>query len=376
MQKKKEWIWQHKEYPRFKYSIDILLPKIRQISKNIGQVKALLSLIDENTQNSIKIDLFASEIISTSAIEGENLQRESVRASIRKRLDFSFDSKEDCSTYHTDSLANILIDTIQNNTPLDLERVHKWHIALLAHTPSRFTKIKLGVFRDYDDMQIVSGVIGKEKVHYVGLPANKIAQDINLFLDYVNTNNDDVYIKSAIAHLWFVTIHPYDDGNGRMARIINDYILSKDFEMEYKYFGISSSIAKDRKNYYEKLEASQNLIDNPNLDCTAWILWYLDKLNDSLIATLNIVEKVMNKTRFWDKIRNITLNQRQLKVLNKLLEYNSGEFQGGLTTKKYISMTKTSISSAKRDIQELVNLGYLKQSEGMNGRNVRYEIML
>jgi Fic family protein len=375
MQKKKEWIWQHPEYPRFHYNLGVLLSKIREISQSVGQVKALTALLDENAQNNIRIDLFTSELVCTSAIEGEHLQRESVRSSIRKKLDCSFDIKNDTSTYHTDALADILIDTMQNLAPLELKRLHRWHVALLSNITSRFAKIQLGVFRHYDDMQIVSGVIGKEKVHFVALPAKRIDEDIDSLLGYINKNDDDIYIKSAIAHLWFVTTHPYDDGNGRMARIISDYILSKDFGMEYKYFSISSAIAKDRKNYYDKLEMSQNLTDNPNLDCTPWISWYLDRFNDSLQETLDAINKVMKKTKFWDKVRHTVLNQRQLKVLRKLLEYNEGEFQGGLTTKKYVAMTKTSLATAKRDIQELISLGCLNQIEGTQGRNIKYELV-
>ncbi|MEA1920189.1 MAG: DUF4172 domain-containing protein [Campylobacterota bacterium] len=371
----KKWIWQHLDYPKFNYKLQELILKVTQIAHNIGQVKALITLLDEKAQESIKIDLFTNEIVSTSAIEGETLSRESVRSSIRKKLDTTFDTQHDKSTYHTDALADILLDTIVNTTPLTLSRIHKWHIALLSHTPSKFTDVRLGEFRDYDDMQIVSGPIGKEKVHFVGLPHKRIDEDINALLDYINTSEDDVYIKSAIAHLWFVTIHPYDDGNGRIARTISDYIVSNSFGLEYKYFSISTAIAKDRKNYYNNLEMSQNIMQNPKLDLTAWIAWYLDRYNDSLQETLDSIDKIMSKTKFWDKLRHISLNQRQLKVLNKLLEYNQGEFQGGLTTKKYVAMTKTSPASAKRDIQELVKYGCLSQIEGTQGRNVKYEIL-
>jgi Fic family protein len=374
MKNQQKWIWQHPNYPKFQYNIHELLPKITQIAQNIGQVKALISLLDADAQNSIKIDLFTSEIVSTSAIEGEHLSRESVRSSIRKKLDSAFDKAHDTSTYHTDALADILIDTLLNAADLNLKRLHKWHIALLSHTPSIFANIQLGKFREYDDMQIVSGPIGKEKVHYVGLPFKKIDKDVNLLLEYIDKSQDDIYIKSAIAHLWFVTIHPYDDGNGRMARIISDYVVSKNFGLEYKYFSISTAIAKDRKNYYDKLEMTQNLIHNPNLDCTMWIKWYLDRFNDSLQETLDAIKRIMSKTNFWDKVRHITLNQRQLKVLSKLLEYNEGEFQGGLTTKKYVAMTKTSLATAKRDIQELLKHKCLYQLEGTQGRNIKYDI--
>ena len=375
MKTAKKWIWQHLDYPKFNYNLQELIPKITQIAHNIGQVKALIALLDEDTQDSIKIDLFTSEIVSTSAIEGETLSRESVRSSIRKKLDTTFTTQHDTSTYHTDALTDILLDTIVNATALNLSRIHKWHIALLSHTPSKFTEVKLGKFRDYDDMQIVSGPIGKEKVHYVGLPHKQIDEDMNSLLDYINTSEDDIYIKSAIAHLWFVTIHPYDDGNGRIARAISDYIVSNSFGLEYKYFSISTAIAKDRKNYYNNLEMCQNIIENPKLDFTSWIAWYLDRYNDSLQETLGSINKIMSKTKFWDKLRHISLNQRQLKVLNKLLEYNKGEFQGGLTTKKYVAMTKTSLATAKRDIQELVKYGCLSQVEGTQGRNIKYDIL-
>ena len=376
MYNKEKWIWQHKEYPAFKYSVKEFIPKLTLIAENVGRIKALISLLDEKEQDSIKIDLLTSEIVSTSAIEGEHLSRDSVRSSIGKKLDAHFEEVQDKSTYHTDALANILIDSTQNREALDLVRLHKWHISLLSHTPSKFTKIELGSFRSYDDMQIVSGSIGKEKVHYEALPHKKISEDVNSLLDFINTSDENIYIKSAIAHLWFVTIHPYDDGNGRIARIIGDYVVSKNFGLEYKYFNISTAIAKNRRNYYDKLETSQNLLDNPNLECSLWIEWYLEMFNDSLEEALNIINKVITKTKFWDRIRDISLNERQLKVLRKLLDYKDGEFKGGLTSKKYVAMTKVSIATAKRDIQELVKHGCIYKIEGSQGRNVKYAIKI
>jgi Fic family protein len=371
---KKKWIWQHKKYPHFKYNIEEFIPKLTQIAENVGRVKALISLLDTSEQDTIKIDLLTSEIVSTSAIEGEHLSRDSVRSSIRKKIDSGFNKEHDKSTYHTDALVNILIDSTQNRENLNLARLHKWHISLLTHIPSSFNKIELGSFRTYDDMQIVSGSIGKEKVHYVALPYKRISEDINSLLHFINFSSENIYIKSAIAHLWFVTIHPYDDGNGRMARIIGDYVVSKNFGIEYKYFNISAAIAKHRKNYYDKLETTQNLLDNQNLDCSLWIGWYLDMFNSSLEETLNSINRVITKTKFWDKIRDISLNTRQLKVLTKLLNYNDGEFKGGLTTKKYVAMTKVSIATAKRDIQELVKYECIYQIDGTQGRNIKYAI--
>lgn len=171
-----------------------------------------------------------------------------------------------------------------------------------------------------------------------------------------------------------LTIHPYDDGNGRIARIIGDYVVSKNFGLEYRYFNISTAIAKHRRNYYDKLETTQNLIDNPNLECTLWIEWYLEMFNSSLEETLNVINKVIGKTKFWDRLRDVSLNSRQLKVLRKLLEYNDAEFKGGLTSKKYVAMTKVSIATAKRDIGELLKYGCIYQIEGTQGRNVKYAV--
>ncbi len=374
MNNKKKWIWQHKEYPVFKYNVKEFIPKLTLIAENIGRIKALVSLLNEKERESIKIDILTSEIVSTSAIEGEHLSRESVRSSIGKKIDAYFEEVQDTSTYHTDALANILFDSTQNRADLDEERLHKWHVSLLSHTPRKFTKIQLGVFRTYDDMQIVSGSIGKEKIHYVALPHKKISNDINKLLKFVNTSEENVYIKSALAHLWFVTIHPYDDGNGRIARIIGDYVVSKNFGFEYKYFSISTAIAKNRRTYYAMLEKTQNLQDNPHLKCSLWIEWYLKMFNSSLEEILSIINKVITKTKFWDKVRDISLNPRQLKVLKKLLDYKDGEFKGGLTSKKYVAMTKVSLATAKRDIQELVKYGCLYQIEGSKGRNVQYAI--
>jgi len=225
-------------------------------------------------------------------------------------------------------------------------------------------------------MQIVSGPIGKEKIHYVALPYKQINSDIKYLLSYINNSDDNIYIKSAIAHLWFVTIHPYDDGNGRIARIISDYIISKEFGLEYKYFSISNAILKERKYYYNHLESTQNILTNPNLDLTLWIKWYLNIFNNSLLETLDILNTTIIKMKFWDKYKDISLNQRQIKVLKKLLDYTLSEFKGGLTTKKYISITKTSSATAKRDMKELVKYGCISQINATIGRNVKYRINL
>lgn len=373
----KKWLWEEMRYPSFPYRAESLIEIIDDTAKKIGSLTTLLSVLDKGKEKRIAIDTLIEEILSTSAIEGEMLSVESVRSSVRKRLDENFTLGEDSSTHHTDALTALLIDSTCNHADLTLERLHQWHTALFAGGYASLfgNEIKTGVFRDYDDMQVVSGAHTKERVHYQALPADRIDKEIAMLLAYINESQENVYIKSAIAHLWFVTIHPYDDGNGRIARVISDYILSKALHLEYKYFSISSAIQRDKKGYYERLEQSQNLLYNREYDFTAWIAWHIKVFNDAIGFGLKKVDIVVQRAKFWNSVDQEKLNRRQIKVLNKLLEYGKGGFEGGLSTKKYMSMTKVSKPTAFRDIQALVSLGYLRQVAGSAGRSVKYEIV-
>ena len=215
----------------------------------------------------------------------------------------------------------------------------------------------------------------KRRSTYRAVPHKQIAEDISSLLEYVNSSDENVYIKSAKAHIWFLSIHPYDDGNGRIARVIADYILSKGMGLGVKYFSISSAINLDKKSYYEILEQSQKLIYNREYDFSIWIAWHIKTLRASIEQSLKRVSIVTQKAKFWKRHNTEELNSRQLKVINRLLEVGQGGFEGGLSTKKYMGMTKVSKPTAIRDIKELVSLGYIKQIEGTAGRNVKYEVM-
>jgi len=333
--------------------------------------------LDQTKEQNIAVETFIDEIIASNAIEGEYLNYDSVRSSVRKRLDKSFNLGEDTSTHHTDALTSLLIDSNLNHKPLTLERLHKWHTSLFVGGYSSLLEdINVGVFRKYDDMEVVSGVHGREKVHYLAIPAAKIENDIEKLLEYINNSSENPYIKSAKAHLWFVSIHPYDDGNGRVSRAVTDYILSlSTLDTQFKLYS-SSAIQLDKKGYYEALESSQNLLYNREYDFTKWIKWHTQTLRASVNLGLKKVEIVVQKAKFWNRANQEKLNSRQIKVLNKLLEYPKDEFKGGLSTKKYMSMTKVSKPTAFRDIQALVTFGYLRQIEGTAGRSVKYELIL
>ncbi|MEA2048880.1 MAG: Fic family protein [Campylobacterota bacterium] len=371
-----KWIWQHPKYPTFNYDKSKLNHLIEEIHYHRGILDGVSKLFNQEDILQIEIDTLTDEAMSSSLIEGELFKRESVRSSFRKKLDASFDGRADkYSTDASDSFVEILIDCSLNKDSITIERLHGWHNCLFEHHYSRLEKINIASFRDKDEMEVVSGAIGHEKVHYLALPAERIEKEIEVFLDFCNRSKENIYIKSAIAHLWFVVIHPYDDGNGRIARAITDYILSKDtLVTQFKLYSISTAISNDRKGYYDILDNTTNLIKNRSFDITPWLEWHLKILKSAMMEALKNIEHLIQKTKFWDAHRNNALNERQIKVLNKILNIGTENFEGGINTKKYMAITKTSKATAVRDISELVKLGCIKQIEGSRGRNVRYEM--
>lgn len=372
-----KWIWQHPNYPNFQYDKLKLTNLISQIDYHRGLLDGISKLFSSDDIVKIEIETLTDEAINTSLIEGEIFKRESVRSSFRKKLDKDFDARSDkYSTIATDNLVEILIDSNLNKSDLNLERLHGWHNCLFEHTQySKLNKIDIAKFRSHSDMEVVSGAMGHEKVHYKAIPEEKIDEDIENFLKYCNENSENIYIKSAIAHIWFVIIHPYDDGNGRIARAITDYILSKNSSStQFKLYSISTAISSDRKGYYDILDKTTNLFLNKEFDLTPWIEWHLNILNNAMKQSLKNIEYLISKTKFWDVHRKQPLNERQIKVLNKILDMGNENFEGGLNTKKYIALTKVSKATAIRDITSLIEFGCIKQIDGTQGRNIRYEV--
>ena len=280
---------------------------------------------------------------------------------------------------HVDGVVEIMLDAMQNCfKPLTADRLFGWHAALFPTGRSGMYKISVGDWRkpEAGPMQVVSGAMGKEKIHFEAPDSSLVENEMNVFLEWVEKNTTlDLVLKAAIAHLWFVTIHPFDDGNGRIARAITDYILSKNSSnTEFKLYSISTAINKDRKAYYDILDKTTNLFLNKDFDITPWLIWHLNILKNAMQNALLNIEHLIQKTKFWDIHRNQPLNERQIKVLNKIFDVGIDNFEGGLNTKKYISLTKVSKATAVRDITALVEFGCIKQIIGTAGRNVRYEI--
>ena len=374
MEFEKIWIWQDDNYPNFKYDKDALTSSLLSVTQNSGRLDGILTMLGIQKSNALKVESSINEIVTSSQIEGEVLDRQSVRSSILKKIDGKA-VKKDTSTKHTDGLVAMFMDSSTNHSPLSVERLNGWHNILFPDGYSGLYKINVAKFRE-EEMSVVSYKQGREQTHYIAPPPDTLAKEMDAFLEFVNTSKEEPYTKAAIAHFWFATIHPYDDGNGRIARAITNYILSKELGLNDGYYSISTAIVEDKKRYYDLLEYSQKLIYNKNLEITQWILWHTEMINKAIEISLQQVQIAIQKANFWDSARQHTLNTRQIKVLNRLLDAGVDGFEGGLSTKKYISIAKTSPATAKRDIADLVSKNLISQVEGTAGRSVRYVVKL
>ena len=374
----KRWIWQQKNYPNFTYDSKKLEELIQKISFEQGYLIALSQTMNKKNIIQRQFDTLLNEAISTAAIEGEILNRDSVKASIAKKFGFEdIDYKK--LDESTNNLIEIIIDANTNyNKDLTLERLFGWHNALFPKAYSGFNKINTATFRGNETMQIVGGYTGNEVIYYEAPPRINLENEMQNFLNWFNSTNESL-IKACISHLWFVIIHPFDDGNGRITRAITDLILSKiENSTISRFYSMSSMINDDRKGYYKALENTTGYIkkEDNHLDITVWCEWFLQTLYKSLLDTKTKLSFIIQKTKFWDNYKNINLNARQIKVLNFILDIGVENFKGNLTKKKYMIISNSPTATASRDIAELLGLNCIKQIEGTSGRNVSYMINL
>jgi len=372
----KKWIWERDSYPNFTYDLTKLEPLISNISKEQGYLIAMTNVMNEDNILNSQLEALESEAINTSAIEGEILNRDSVKASIKRKLGFK-DIDYIQRDESTDYLIEVLIDANTNyDQDLTLERLFGWHNALFPRGYSGFTKINVASFRGYETMEVVSGKAGFETVYYEAPPRDRLEKEMDDFLKWFNTTPESL-IKAAITHLWFVIIHPFDDGNGRISRAITDLVLSKIEQSKIsRLYSMSSAINANRDGYYKALERTTGYIKQDyhcnHLDITVWCEWFLTTLQVALIDTKNKLNYILDKTKFWDKYKDSGLNARQTKVLNKILDIGVSNFKGDLSKKKYIKIADTTPSTASRDISQLLELGCIEQIEGTAGRNIKY----
>lgn len=377
MESEKKWIWEQEHYPNFTYDSKVIEPLLQKVSQEQGYLIALTSVMNDENLKQRQFEALTNEAMNTSAIEGEILNRDSVKASIGRKLGLLTvdDKKRDDAT---DNLVAILIDANTNyQNDLTLEKIFGWHNAMFPQGYSGFGKINVAQFRGEETMEVVSGPIGDEKTYYVAPPRDRLDQEMNRYLQWFNTEEVSL-IKAAIAHLWFVVIHPLDDGNGRITRAITDLVLSNiESSKISRLYSMSSAINKDRSAYYEALEATTGYREKKDpMDITVWCEWFLNTLDTALCNTKQSLNYILQKTAFWDTHKDDNLNARQTKVLNKILDMGVENFQGGLNKRKYIAISKTTSATASRDIVDLIQKDCIRQEEGSTGRSTSYTVVL
>ncbi len=369
MTKNKLWIWQNPKYPNFNYDKKKITLHTQDISKKQGELVGSMKHLTLDERDSLFMENLLNEIIYSSSIEGEILQRSSVKSSLRKQ----FEKLEDISSdKHTDNIASITKDVNTNYEPLTQERLNYWHHELIINSDYDPIQVTPGEFRKYDDMYVTSGEGMRRKVHYLALPASNINNEINKFLNYCNTSTDNPIIKSAIAHIWFVQIHPYGDGNGRLTRNITNHLLSKELGLDTKYFSISHAINNDLKNYGQILEDTNRLSKNPTMDLSTWITWHTNIIHKAIELSINIVDKTIEKTKFYDKIRDTKINPNQSKAIDMLLIGKEPMINNSI----YRAITGSSPLTASRQLNDLVKKGVLQPLSESKGRSSAYKLNL
>lgn len=360
-----KYIYQRKNWTNFSWNdkfINAVFGEVRLMQgKIIGQMNALgFTAKEEATLTALTLD-----VVKSSEIEGELLNYEQVRSSIARRLGINTAGLVP-SNRHIEGIVEMMLDATQRYTsPLTEERLFGWHAALFPTGYSGPYKIEVGRYRT-DDMQIVSGALGKEKVHYEAVKPELLKVEMGKFLAWFNNDNtlDDV-LKAAIAHFWFIIIHPFDDGNGRIGRAITDMLLARAEKSSERFYSMSNQILIERKQYYEILQKVQHSAG----DITEWLDWFLLCLKKAMLATENTTQKIIHKAEFWKLHENTSINERQRLMLNKLLD----GFEGKLQTSKWAKISKTSTDTALRDIKDLVEKGILQKTEE-GGRSANYEL--
>jgi len=361
-----KYIYEHKNWTEFSWqdkAINAIFGEVRLMQgKIIGQMNALgFSAKEEATLTALTLD-----VVKSSEIEGELLNYEQVRSSIARRLGINTAGLVP-SNRHIEGVVEMMLDATQHHTlSLSEKRLFGWHAALFPTGYSGPYEIEVARYRT-GEMQVISGAMGKEKVHYEAVKPELVKKEMDKFLDWFNNENClDPVLKAAIAHFWFIIIHPFDDGNGRIARAITDMLLARAEGSGERFYSMSSQILAERKRYYEVLQKVQH----SSGDITEWLDWFMHCLKNAMLTTENTTHKILRKAEFWKLHEHTPINERQRLILNKLFD----DFEGKLQTSKWAKIAKTSTDTALRDIKDLVEKGILQQTEE-GGRNANYELV-
>jgi Fic family protein len=364
----RRYIHQLRAWPSFEWEDEQIVLPLSQVRHKQGRLLGKLEDLGFKLKKEATLETLTQEVIKSSEIEGEKLPHDQVRSSVARKLGLELAGAVP-SNRNVDGIVEVMLDASQKfDQALSKDRLIGWHGALFPTGRSGMHKIQVDSWRDDETgpMQVVSGALGKERVYFEAPEALRLEVEMKRFIDWFNTRqNLDPVLKSAIAHLWFVTIHPFDDGNGRIARAIADMQLARADESKQRFYSMSSQIQKERNIYYDMLEKTQT----GNLDITDWLVWFLGCLDRAITASTETLSGVIQKAKFWDANQAVSLNQRQRLLVNKLMD----GFEGKLTTSKWAKIAKCSPDTALRDIQDLMGKNVLVKEEG-GGRSTSYKI--
>ncbi|MGL4209749.1 MAG: Fic family protein [Candidatus Adiutrix sp.] len=355
-------------WPNFKWDMDKLSNLLASIRHKQGLLLGRMDALGFSARAEAGLETLTLDVVKSSAIEGEVLNVPEVRSSLARRLGIDIGGLAPANS-HVDGMVEMMLNATQSyNKPLTAERLFCWHLALFPVAYSNFRKITVGAFRilEAGPMQVVSGPMGHERVHFEAPSAYRLEKEMAAFLDWFNTSLDfDPVLKAGIAHFWFVTIHPFEDGNGRIARAIADCALARADNTSVRFYSMSSRIEQERSVYYNILEQSQR----GGLDITCWLDWFLSCLGRAIDGADKTLTAVFRKTQVWQIANQHQLNERQRMVINQLL----GDFVGKLTSSKYAKLAKCSQDTAMRDIKELIDCGLIKLGDA-GGRSTHYKL--
>lgn len=360
------WIWQQKNWPNFEFNAEIVLPVLSNVISHVSPLMLLANELDQDKKLALESKSLLDEALSSAKIEGEILDRDSVRSSIANRLGIG---KVGQMSRNSEAFIDVLLESIRSSSnTLTKEDLFKWHSMMFLDKPI-LDDLIIGDYRK-SQMKVVSGRFGKEQVHFEApcIDYQCIDDEMNAFLDWLQSVNiNSGYIKAAIAKFYFVTIHPFDDGNGRFSRMIAERCLADAENTDIRLYSLSKEIEKNKNEYYETLEKCQK----GELDITQWIVWFLEQVKLAAQSSMHKLNKIRSTTLFWDKHRNISMNNRQRKLVVRLLE--TDDFNDGISRKKYKNLVGTTDITAARDLINLAGKGILISSGG--GRSTKYHIL-
>lgn len=365
-----QYFWPSAEWPHFRWDSAQLLAPLGRARKKQGSFLEAMSRLGFEDSLEAWSKVMEEDAMHTAAIEGEKLDREGVRSSIAEHLGLPYVGLRGADR-KIDGLVQVLCDATHNcDKALDAGRLKAWHASLFPSGYSGLYAVRAGAWRE-TAMQVVSGPIGRQKVHYEAPAPEQLEAEMARFFQWweVSRAELDGVLRSALVHLYFVTVHPFEDGNGRLARALSDMALAQDEAAGRRFYSMSAQIMKERAAYYDVLERTQK----GDGDCTEWLLWFIGCFERSLDAAGGIVRAVTFKGQFWEHFKDVPLSDRQRKVLNRLLDAGRDGFEGGLSTRKYMGITKTSRATAWRELDDLLQKGMLRPLE-KGGRSTAYEI--